>query len=191
MKIVGIFAVVNNSLLAVKFEGKESQEFRLLFTNWQDIEYLRQFFKDNIRDLQSGFFGNITVDEAVKCTIEESEEMEAYILNVAKTGQIDLSASLQNLIFTPLHKYNESNVHLQSKAYGLTKPSWLRIYAIRIGPNHYVVSGGAIKLTETMNGVPHLENELKKLKLTREYLKEIGLLNEDDFEFIEISSYDK
>jgi hypothetical protein len=44
MKIVGIFAVVNNSLLAVKFEGRESDEFDSVFTKWRDYEYLRQFF---------------------------------------------------------------------------------------------------------------------------------------------------
>ena len=67
----------------------------------------------------------------------------------------------------------------------------MRLYAIRIGPRHYVVSGGAIKLKEAMNGVPHLEKELKKLKDTQEYLKEIGLMDEDDYEFIEIRSHEE
>ena len=42
-----------------------------------------------------------------------------------------------------------------------------------------------------MNGIPHLEDELKKLIATQEYLKEIGLFDEDDYEFIEIKSHDK
>lgn len=57
-----------------------------------------------------------------------------------------------------------------NKAKGLNKPSWLRIYAIRLDANLFVVSGGAIKLTETMNERAHLIQELRKLELTKAYL---------------------
>ena len=90
-----------------------------------------------------------------------------------------------------MHKNDFTIKHLQSKPYGQTYHSWLRLYAIRISKNLYVVSGGAIKLTKAMNGIPHLEDELKKLLTTQEYLKEIGLFDEDDYEFIEIKSHDK
>jgi hypothetical protein len=93
--------------------------------------------------------------------------------------------------FTSLHKNDFTIKHLQSNAYGQTYHSWLRLYAIRISKNLYVVSGGAIKLTKAMKGIPHLEVELKKLLVTQEYLKEIGLFDEDDYEFIEIKRHDK
>lgn len=187
MKIIGIFAIVNLNLTSVKFKGSKKNEFRILFDNWQDPVFLYKFFEENKSDLQSGFYGDITIDQAVKYTIEESEEMETYILHVAKTGQFDLHNTLHDLVFTPLHKYDSAVHHLQSKTYGLTKPSWLRLYAIRIGLNHYVVSGGAIKLTETMNERTHLKRELRKLKLTQEYLKGIELFSGDDFDTVEIS----
>ena len=91
------------------------------------------------------------------------------------------------MVFTSLHENDYSHIHIQSKAYGPQRPSWLRIYAIRIAENVYVVSGGAIKLTKDME-VPHLKLELRKLKATTAYLKEIGLEFEEDLGYIEIGN---
>lgn len=189
MKIVHIFAVIKDSLLAVQFEGQDSDEFALLFNKWQDIEYLEQFFEDNLRDLKN-FYGDITVEEAVFRTVDEASKMETYIRRVAKSGQKKKYQTLQDLIFHPLSKNDYSVEHLKSKAYGRKKHSWLRLYAIRIAPNLYVVSGGAIKLTKTMNDRNHLIIELEKLEAAKAFLKENGLFDEDDYEFLEISTHD-
>jgi len=190
MQIVDIFAIVKKSLLAVKFKSKRYDEFALLFRNWNDVAYLEQFFNDNKKDLQSVFFGNITVEEAVLHTIDEAERMETYIRTIAERGLIDSDNTLQDLVFKPLSKADFSLQHVASKSYGRNNPSWLRLYAIRIAKNLYVVTDGAIKLTEKMNERAHLNRELKKLLATKEYLNEIGFFDEEDYEFIEISSND-
>ncbi len=191
MKIVSIFAIVENSLSAVQFEECEYDEFALQFNNWNDVEYLEQFFEDHKNDLQSGFWGALSVEDAVLKTLNEAEKMEAFILEVAETGQDDPFNSLHDLVFKPLSEKNISIQHLKSKAYGPDNPSWLRLYAIRIAKNLYVVSGGGIKLTKTMNVEPHLTIELKKLQATKKYLLEVGLLNEDDYEFVEIKKHER
>jgi len=162
-----------------------------VFTKWRDIAYLKQFFEENIHDLQSGFFGDITVREAVFRTKNEAKLMHTRIKRIAKEGIKDSGNTLQDLVFTQLHKDDFSIQHLQSKAYGQTYPSWLRLYAVRIESNLYVVSGGAIKLTKTMQERPHLIAELNKLKATVEYLREEGLFSGEDYDFIEIGSHDK
>lgn len=189
MKIVSIFAIVKNSLLAIQFDGKESDEFSKMFNQWQDVEYLEQFFEDNKQDLQNGFYGNITVEEAVFRTINEAEKMEYHIRDIAKKGQTDSYNTLHDLIFTPLHENDTTIQHQESKAYGGKSHSWLRLYAVRIATNLYVVSGGAIKLTKKMQDREHTRLELKKLKAAIKYLKEIGLYEKDDYDFIEISNY--
>jgi hypothetical protein len=191
MEIVNIFAIVKNSLLAVQFDGKESDEFSMLFKNWQDVEYLEQFFEDNKQDLQSGFYGNITIEDAVFQTIEEAESMERYIKKVVNRGNSDPNNTLHDLVFTPLHKNDITINHQESKAYGQNNHSWLRMYAIRISTNLYVVSGGAIKLTKKIQDSTHTTDELLKLKITAAYLKEIGLIVKEDYGFIEISSHGK
>ena len=60
-------------------------------------------------------------------------------------------------------------------------PSWLRIYAIRIEPNVYIVTGGAIKLTATMQEREHTQKELDKLNTCRDFLKQNGVFDQDSF----------
>lgn len=191
MEIINIFAIVNDSLLAVQFEAKKSDEFSILFNKWNDVEYLEQFFEENKEDLNSGFYGSLSIEEAVFKTIDEARKFETYIKDIAEKGKEDSEIALQDLVFTPLSKSDTSIGHLKSKAYGNEDKSWLRVYAIEIASNFYVVSGGAIKLTPTMNEREHLLLELRKLDTTIEYLKEIGLETKEDYEFIEISYHEK
>lgn len=188
MVINGIFAIVNESLLSVQFEGNERDEFARLFEQWQDIKYLENFFESNKDDLQSGFFGNISIDEAVFTTTEEANELETHIQEVAEKGQEDDYSTLYDLVFRPLRANDTSTSHVESKAYGLASKSWLRVYAIQITTNLYVVSGGAIKLTQAMQDRPHTTEELEKLKATASYLKEIGLEGSGDYGYIDIQT---
>ncbi|WMX16298.1 hypothetical protein [Aureispira sp. CCB-E] len=191
MQVIHIFAIIEESLLAVQFESEKSDEFSLIFNKWNDVEYLEEFFEENKADLQSGFWGDITVAEAVFQTIDEAEEFERFIKKIAEDGKVNSEVSLQEIVFTPLSKNNTSIEHLEMKAYGVDYKSWLRIYAVEIASNLYVVSGGAIKLTKIMNDREHLQKELRKLKLTVEYLKSIGLYEKEDYGFIEIRTYEK
>ena len=191
MEIVDIFVVVNDSLYSVKYDNENGSAFQSLFNRWQDVEHLEDFFENNVDDLQSGFYGNITVEEAIMRTIDESAKFEEIILNAAKAGKTKDSESLGEVVFTDLHDGNYSHIHIQSKAYGPKHHSWLRVYAIRVSDNLYFVSGGAIKLTEVMQGKEHLELELSKLEATASHLKEIGLIDEGDLGFIEIGKYEE
>lgn len=169
MKISCIFAVLNESLFSVHFEHEDTHEFARLFNIWNEPDYLFDFFKENITDLQSGFWGNISIPEAIEKTRREAYELEAKILAIARMGQTNHYENLSSL-FTPLNNdpcriepYEKSKVRVQ-------KDSWLRVYAIRVDINTYVVCGGAIKLTKTMNTRNHLKLELAKLEFTKRYL---------------------
>jgi hypothetical protein len=59
--------------------------------------------------------------------------------------------------------------------------SWLRVYAIRLEPNVYVVTGGAIKLTRAMQDKEHTMIELNKLNRCKEYLIRNGVFDKDSF----------
>lgn len=187
MKIVGIFAILDKKLLAVQFEGEDADEFTLAFRNWQDPEWLEDFFEQNKKLLQDGFWGQISVEEAIWITITESEKFEKYILDVAKSSSGMRKSTLEGLVFHKLHKTDYSTIHVESKAYGSKHKSWLRLFAIKISEELYVVSGSAIKLTRSLQEKAHTNNELAKLKNTKAYLNKIGLLTEDDYDLIEIT----
>ena len=186
MKIINIFVLVEESLLAVQYDEKESDELSYLMNCWTDVDYLKSFFSENKRFLTSGFSGNITINEAIQFTLEEAERLETAILEKAVQGKTDSANTLQTL-FKPLNN-NEYAIplHQKSKLKGNRRKSWLRIYAIRIGSNIFVISGGAIKLTQLMEESEHLKLELQKLEITKNYLKDLGVLDEDDYELLEI-----
>lgn len=59
--------------------------------------------------------------------------------------------------------------------------SWLRIYAIRLADGKYIITGGAIKLTATMQERPHSQTELDKIEKVRRFLLDEGIVDDDGF----------
>ncbi len=169
-------------LWAVKAPNKEYDELTILFRNWNNGEFLLDFFMDNFADLK-GFFHIERIDEAVTDTFEDAEALQEFILEFPYTEQLDK-------IFKPLG-ITDGQAHELSreKARNWNRnrhASWLRIYAIRLEPNVYVVTGGAIKLTRTMQEREHTALELQKLNLCKEYLKAHGVFDQDSF--VELSN---
>ncbi len=64
------------------------------------------------------------------------------------------------------------------------KSPWLRLYAIRIASDLFVITGGAIKLTKLMEEREHTQKELCKLDLVKNFLFDQGLLDKEDFEYL-------
>lgn len=187
MYIVDIFEIYEEALYAVGFNNEPNDELKKLFNQWSDVEFLTDFFTKNEQYLsKDGYWGEISIEDAVFRTIDEAEQLEKYLYQVAEDGTTDAFNDLQTKLFKPLSKNDFTNEHIKSKAYGVEYNSWLRIYAIRIDANCYVISGGAIKLTEKMNDIEHLEVELLKLRKSVDYLKEINFIEKDDISFIEI-----
>lgn len=81
-------------------------------------------------------------------------------------------------IFKPLDNY-EYRIRDYLKTKGRIKKGWLRIYAIKIAPACYIVTGGAIKLTLQMKA-PHLAQELKKIEKVKSFLRKENILDDQD-----------
>ena len=73
-------------------------------------------------------------------------------------------------IFRPLENCRTSEMLLgKEKARLRNTPrhaSWLRIYAIKLEPGIYIITGGAIKLTRTMQEREHTLVELARMELS-------------------------
>lgn len=169
MKISNIFAVVRDSLYAAKFQKEDRNEFARMFELWNDAEFLYTFFEEHKRDL-GAFWPHISIEEAVIATMQEASLLERKLVAIAQKGITDRNETLSGL-FKPLRNGSTKlEVYEKSKVRGSNRHSWLRMYAIRVDVNVFVVSGGAVKLTRTMNEREHLIAELRKLDLLREYL---------------------
>lgn len=166
-----------NHLWAVKEPHKDADELTLLFRDWTNGEYLFDFFMANRNDLRDCFHIE-RIDEAVDDTFEDAEALEELILDFPYTEHLDE-------LFRPLG-YSDSRLRELNREkvrnWGRSRhASWLRVYAIRLEPNIYVVTGGAIKLTRTMQEREHTALELDKLNRCKAYLKENGVFDQDSF----------
>lgn len=170
MKIIGTFEVVKGSLYAIGYKGSKMSEFERLFEDWNNPLYLDSFFTEHLADLQQEFWQGMSISEAIKKTIRDAAELELKIKYLAEQGKLSKSENLSDLFKPLFNKPTKLEKFEKSKAKGLLHKSWLRVYAIRLKPNLYLVTGGAIKLTEDMNHRAHLLLELEKLKIAHKYL---------------------
>jgi hypothetical protein len=183
MKIVELTRIVPKTLWAARFEGNKENEFDRTFNCWENPEYLDAFFTSHEKDLVKDFYGYCSVSQAISITMSEADEFERQLLRVAN-GQ-DLDKKLGD-IFKPLDKTVRIKiVNEKSKAYGTGAKSWLRIYAVRLNHDFFVISGSAIKLTKTMNERGHLKEELEKLNALVKFLKELNIETVEDWGYID------
>jgi len=182
MKINSIFEVVADSLYSIEFAGESDHEFSKVFRLWSDAAYLQSFFETHYEDLLA-FWEYMPIEEAVKITKAEASRLDKAMLAVAHSGMQGGSDNL-SVIFKPLRpaawRLDEFE---KSKARGFRSRSWLRVYAIRLGVNRFVITGGAIKLTRTMNEREHLNEELRKMEGVCRFLKGN---QKDDFGLFEL-----
>jgi len=186
MKIVPTFGTQNNreGLFAIHLDNEEEDELAKCVENWLfDTGYLYNFFSEHINDLNSGYYEKpISIQQAIKYTREEAEALFQALGDLAVTG---INDGIENLssVFAPLNNYEYRLKELQQvKAKSKNQMRWLRIYAIKISSNTFIVTGGAIKLVEKMRESSHLIKENQKLDDIKNFLKEEGIFDQEEFE---------
>jgi hypothetical protein len=165
-------------LWAVRDPAKPTNELALLFRQWNDINYLFDFFMNNLDDLQS-YFHIERISEAIEDTINDAEQLERLVLDIPYTENLDE-------IFKPLSSTTDFAIRELSREKArnwdrIGHACWLRIYAIRLERNVFVVTGGAIKLTRTMQERKHTQEQLTRINKCRDYLMTNGVFDADSF----------
>jgi len=185
MELVHIFSPENNpdeGLWALKYEQAAKDEFKKLFDNWFNPEWMHQFCINNLKDVEQKFDDDmIDAEAAADELMEEAEDLQEllYTLVMKGTTGMDLQA-----LFKPLHNH-ETNLTVLQLSKGSIKNRFirnpkLRIYAVRIGRNTYVVTGGAIKLTDRMDERPHTKEQRLRLIAVRDWLGSEGISYPED-----------
>ncbi|MEO7174955.1 MAG: hypothetical protein ABIV51_03880 [Saprospiraceae bacterium] len=166
MKIVSIF---EEKLFAFHYDNEVDNELRRLLKLWNDYTYLYQFVTEFKSDaplyLSAGSLINQIVESAIEIDIILNE-----IAGSRKKKLEDFFRHLENL---------EYRLVELSKQKG--KKSVLRIYAIRIDENCFVVTGGAIKFHHLNKDRWHTQREMDKLDKCRSFLQANGVIDADSF----------
>ncbi len=172
IKVISIFGTGIGKLYSVKYKDdrvnpKEYDALELLYDRWTNPNWLSDFFTKFKEDYQ-GFYGKLNLKKIVPRSIDEADLLFETLEDLAESNELDK-------LFKPLTKDNDLNEDLTSriKAYGGDDAPWLRLYAIKYN-NTYVITGGGIKLTKTMNTREHLKAELTKLNIVKGFLEDGG-----------------
>ena len=166
----------NGCLWAVVYDDEAVNVFDRVFSQWNDYEWLRNFFTRHLKDLSS-YFHIVDIDRAVFDTVDDANDLECLILDLDPTANLDE-------LFRPLENARISEMVLgREKVKGryYSHASWLRLYAIRLEAGYYVITGGAIKLTATMREREHTLIELNRLNQVRDFLIDQGVFDVDSF----------
>lgn len=166
MKIINTFVP---RLTAFKFQSKDELERNLDL--WTNEKYLYAYFEKNKSDL--AYFKVKTIKEAVLKTIKQTrllqEKLYEYIVDETKNLD-ELFLNLDD------NEYHETVLSKQK-----SKQHWLRLYALKIEPNHYVITGGAIKLVHKMEQSEFTIKEKQTIEKCRNYLLDNGVYDADSF----------
>lgn len=168
--------IEDGRLWAAQYEGDDYNAFDLTFSQWTDVKWLKDFFTRNINDLSS-YFHITDLDEAIFDTIDDVATLECLMLDINPDVSLDE-------IFRPLENFRINEALLgreKVKGHNEKHASWLRLYAIKLQPNRYIITGGAIKLTAMMQDREHTLIELAKLNKVREHLLSLGIVDYEGF----------
>lgn len=166
MKIVSIF---KHKLYAFQYADEQEHELRRLLGLWNDLGYLHTFVTKSKADLPRG----LSVIEMVRELMEQAKELDEQLYELSwQTGRNFES------FFKPLHN-QEYRTKLLSKQKG--RRQYLRIYALKIDENCFVITGGAIKFHHLNDAREHTRIEMKKLDRCRDFLKDQGVHDADSY----------
>jgi hypothetical protein len=150
----------------------EIDEFERCFELWSNPLYLYNYFDKNERFLNNSFWKNISIEDAAKITKQKALEFEVLLT--------ENNSDIESL-FRPL---DNRQIKFAELIKGKSKYNCLRLYAIKIDSNRFLITGGAIKLTNKMEEHASTRNELKKLEKIKNYLVALGVIDGDSFDEI-------
>lgn len=182
MKIIGIYPPY---LFSVQYgDGETIDEYHRFFSQWHDLDYLIEFFEGHTNVMSADFWGDLVDPElATDRTIDEAYDLEDYIEELNRNTAHGCKPDFDEF-FKPLDgEFKYVFTQTPMKAYGTLNPSLLRLYAIKLQPNCYVITGGGIKYCKEMHESPELEEELNKIRRVRSFLRSLGIEGEEDINF--------
>jgi hypothetical protein len=179
-----IYEIIPNHLYSIKYDEKINTEYyRLFYEEWTDVNYLVNFFQSYPEFTNYdfwGFLGN-KPEKAASYVLKDAYQLESYLKELAENSEKGDVPDLDDY-FKPLNgRYGYGIEFMPMKGYGVLESTFLRLYAIRFHKNCYLLVYGGIKLNNSIQNSPVLQdNVFQKLDRVRSYLINEGILDVDD-----------
>lgn len=181
MEIIAIFPPY---IYSIKYDNQLSNEYDRLFDEWNDVTSVLNFLTEHKDMLKAAVWKKISEPElAARQVLDEAEALEQLfdVLNehTSSGEEPDFDSHFHYLD----GKYKFELEYEPMKSYGDGSPSLLRMYAIKMDSNTYLITGGGIKLGATIQESPGLQdNIIQDIDKVRSWLKENGIIDADDME---------
>lgn len=153
---------------------KRKNEYRRLLDQWNNPEYIFEFYEKNKKYFQDSFFGSGYDVEKFSEDIESDlESLEGFLESVNNNKNVDIKH-----YFEPL---SDKKKDIKILSLHKKKLKLLRLYALKITDDMFVITGGAIKITKKMQGHPITKEEFAKLEQAQKFLEHKGIENCETF----------
>jgi hypothetical protein len=183
---VEIVDIYKDLLYSISFDEEDLTEYHKVFREWHDVDYLVKFFTDHKDEVNTAFWKEAglnpdDLDKSVNRVINEAESLETYIRQLVDNCTKGLKPDFDAYFHLLGGKYKCLWSLEPVKSYGTRRPSLLRLYAIRLGTNCYLVVYGGIKLGETIQNSPVLKDQVfHKIDSVLSFLKANGITGSED-----------
>lgn len=183
MEIVEIY---KDWLYSISFDEEDLNEYHRVFRQWHDLDYLINFFSDNKDFITSNFWINAGLDpgnpeKSAERVIEEADNLETYISQLVENCSNGAKPDFDDYFHFLGGKYKCLWSLEPVKSYGVNTPSLLRLYAIKLDANCYLIVYGGIKLSDTIQNSPELKDKVfNKIDLVLNFLRSNGIADSDD-----------
>lgn len=170
-------------IYSIKYDDEDVNEFERLFENWRDLDVVVDFFEKNKEHLKSKVWSAVCEPEAAAYQVsEEADDLEILFrklyFNAKEKNKPDFDSHFKFLD----GKYKFEFEYAPMKSYGTEFPSFIRLYAIKMGANRYIIVGGGIKLCKTIQESPYLKDHIiQNIDKVRAWLKCYGIYEENEF----------
>jgi hypothetical protein len=164
------------------YDEKQEDEYTSLFRSWNDVNYVMQFMEEHKELLNASVWrGRNTPVIATKQVMNEADGMKLLFERLNTNAKKGRKPDFDDLFVYLDGKYKYVREWHPMKSYGPIHPSMLRMYAIKMGSNIYLITGGGIKLSDSIQHSPDLKDHvIQNIDRVRAFLRENGIMDSDD-----------
>ena len=168
-------------IYSIKYDDQEYCEFDRLFDAWNDMTEVVDFMRSHQEYLNNPIWGQTyTPESAARKVRDEANELDDLFYRLSENTS-DGEQPDYDSHFKYLDGKYQVYEYIPMKSYGTGKPSFLRMYAIKLKNNLYVITGGGIKLADTIQNSPDLQKHvLQNIDKVRTWLIQNGIIDEQD-----------
>lgn len=179
-----IIEIIPNRIYSIRYDSEETAEYYRLFNKeWTDVDFLMDYFQSHPEFTDNAFWGFLGNDPEIASArvIKDANLLEKHLKELANNSDDRTTPDLEQYFKLLEGKYFYELELTPMKGYGFLESSFLRLYAIRLGYNCFLIVYGGIKLNDTIQNSPVLkENVFRKIDTVRQFLKDEGIMNSED-----------